>query len=107
VQDDVFAVARAGIAPTSIYLSLIPHYQNENEYYVWSNIISNLATLEHLYPPFFILIFNFLIFIFYLGKFYLLSVLRYASTPMAKSFRNYVSKFLRPLAQVLIPLYNF
>jgi hypothetical protein len=49
VQDDVFAVARAGIAPTSIYLSLIPHYQSETEYYVWSNIISNLSMLEHLY----------------------------------------------------------
>lgn len=51
VQDDVFAAARAGIVPTSVYLSLLPHYKNETEYYVWSNIISNLSVLETLYPP--------------------------------------------------------
>lgn len=89
VQDDVFAAARAGIIPTSVYLSLLPHYQNETEYYVWSSIISNLSLLESLYP------------IFHVFEYYLVfDWERYSSTSFAPAFRNYVSKLLRPLAQV-------
>lgn len=48
LQHDLFALARASIAPTSSALDFLSAYPDETDYTVWSAISSNLSSVTHL-----------------------------------------------------------
>ena len=48
LQDDAFALSRAGYMPVSQLLDLAQAYVNETEYAVWSDLSANMASLDNL-----------------------------------------------------------
>lgn len=46
LQNDLFALARAGVAPTVDFLKLAMAYKDEDNYTVWSDLSSNLSSLS-------------------------------------------------------------
>ena len=47
IERDLFALARAGLVKTSMVLSFIDAYQNEDNYYVIADLMANLRDLGH------------------------------------------------------------
>jgi puromycin-sensitive aminopeptidase len=43
LQNDLFALARAGLIPTSSVLEFVSCYEEEEEYVVWADLLGNLA----------------------------------------------------------------
>jgi len=48
VQNDAYALSRAGLLPVTQFLSLAQAYQNENDASVWGDLASNLRDIEQL-----------------------------------------------------------
>ena len=48
LQNDAFALMRAGILPPTTFLSLAESYRNETHVSVWSDLASNLGSFENL-----------------------------------------------------------
>ncbi len=48
LQNDAFALMRAGILPPTTFLSLAESYRNESHVSVWSDLASNMASFENL-----------------------------------------------------------
>jgi len=48
IQNDAYALSRAGLLPVTQFLSLAQAYRNENDASVWSDLASNLRDIEQL-----------------------------------------------------------
>ena len=48
VQNDAYALSKAGLLPVTQFLSLAQAYQNEDDASVWSDLASNLRDIEQL-----------------------------------------------------------
>jgi puromycin-sensitive aminopeptidase len=48
IQNDAYALSRAGLLPVTQFLSLARAYQNEDDASVWSDLASNLRDIEQL-----------------------------------------------------------
>ncbi|GIT44030.1 MAG: hypothetical protein Ct9H300mP11_19660 [Chloroflexota bacterium] len=48
VQNDAYALSKAGLLPVTQFLSLAQAYQNEDDPSVWSDLASNLRDIEQL-----------------------------------------------------------
>jgi puromycin-sensitive aminopeptidase len=48
IQNDAYALSRAGLLPVTQFLSLAQAYQNENDASVWSDLASNLKEIDML-----------------------------------------------------------
>lgn len=48
IQNDAYALSRAGLLPVTQFLSLAQNYQNETDASVWSDLASNLKEIETL-----------------------------------------------------------
>ena len=48
LQDDIYALARAGLVPATQFLDLVQAYRNEREYGVWADLSTNLRGMAHL-----------------------------------------------------------
>ena len=48
IQNDAYALSRAGLLPVSQFLSLAQAYQNEDDASVWGDLASNLRDIEQL-----------------------------------------------------------
>ncbi|MDA1129087.1 MAG: M1 family metallopeptidase [Chloroflexi bacterium] len=48
IQNDAYALSRAGLLPVTQFLSLAQAYQNENDASVWGDLASNLRDIEQL-----------------------------------------------------------
>ncbi|MDA0733136.1 MAG: M1 family metallopeptidase [Chloroflexi bacterium] len=48
IQNDAYALSRAGLLPVTQFLSLARAYENENDASVWSDLASNLREIETL-----------------------------------------------------------
>lgn len=46
IENDAFALARAGLLPTTHVLALVSAYKNETEYAVWADLCANLDELR-------------------------------------------------------------
>ena len=46
IQNDAYALSRAGLLPVTQFLSLAQNYQNENDASVWSDLASNLKEID-------------------------------------------------------------
>lgn len=46
---DVFAMAKAGLLPTSVFLEFISAYKNEDSYIIWSEILSGMREVFNIY----------------------------------------------------------
>jgi puromycin-sensitive aminopeptidase len=46
VQNDVFALSRAGRVPLADFMKLLPMYSNEKDYTVWADLSGNLRTIH-------------------------------------------------------------
>ncbi len=48
LQDDAYALVRAGIAPASLFLALADSYRDEEDATVWGDLAANLRSLERM-----------------------------------------------------------
>ena len=46
LENDAYALARAGLIPATQFLSLAQAYENENEYALWSDLVGNLRQMD-------------------------------------------------------------
>jgi len=46
LENDAFALAKAGFSTTSAFLELASGYQNEEDYSVWADLLGNLGTIS-------------------------------------------------------------